>query len=640
MPERCQGRPSVCMAVYGDLTHDSRVRREAATLARSGWGVTVACLSNGRTEADLPAGVTILPLRPTASAVLPGTRNPFLMAPAGSAGNALHRLDWLRCYAMNLNAWGRSVVRVCADVDVWHLHDLPALAAIAPLVRRDVPVVYDAHELFLEHGTALRLPRFARAILGAIESRLIARAWTVVTVNAELELALRRRYRPRSVVVVHNCPWRWDPPHSASSLLADAAGIPCSSPVVLYHGALSRDRGIEQLMAALLEPGMERVHLVLLGYGECRDDYAAEARDDQWSGRVHVLDPVPPADLLRWVACADVGAMPIQPSTLNHRLSTPNKLFECLAAGVPVVASDFPGVRRIVLENPDGPLGELCDPTSTADVARALLAVLRLDRRESDALRSRCRAAATRRWNWETESSSLLNLYGALPMMGASERSAVLDVGGSSWHRIVARSMDVTIGTVALAGMAPVMAGVALAMRLSGDRGPLLFRARRVGEGGRVFELLKIRTMAPNSGGRGLTARDDPRVTRLGRLLRRSRIDELPQLINVLRGEMSLVGPRPEDPRYVDFTDPLHARVFTAKPGITGLAQLAFRDEAELLGGPDPERFYREVILPAKLRLDADYLDHRSIRLDLVILARTFATMIGMGPRPRAHSGY
>ena len=103
--------------------------------------------------------------------------------------------------------------------------------------------------------------------------------------------------------------------------------------------------------------------------------------------------------------------------------------------------------------------------------------------------------------------------------------------------------------------------------------------------------------------------------------MRRYRLDELPQLINVIRGEMSLVGPRPEDPAYVDLADPLHRRVFSAKPGITGLAQLEYHDEADLLAGPDADQRYRREILPAKLRLDAEYLDRRTTLLDLKILA-------------------
>lgn len=191
------------------------------------------------------------------------------------------------------------------------------------------------------------------------------------------------------------------------------------------------------------------------------------------------------------------------------------------------------------------------------------------------------------------------------------------------------RVLDVTVGSLGLALATPILAGVAMAMRLSGDRGPFLYRARRVGEGASIITVLKVRTMTEGAGGSNLTMSADPRVTRLGRVLRRYRIDELPQLVNVVRGEMSLVGPRPEDPSFVDLSDPLHGRVFSAKPGITGLAQLAFHDEAERLWGPDAERRYRDEILPAKLRLDATYLDRRTTLLDLKILLRTIRTVLG-----------
>jgi lipopolysaccharide/colanic/teichoic acid biosynthesis glycosyltransferase len=190
------------------------------------------------------------------------------------------------------------------------------------------------------------------------------------------------------------------------------------------------------------------------------------------------------------------------------------------------------------------------------------------------------------------------------------------------------RALDVTVGSLALALATPVLAGVAMAMRLSGDRGSFFYRARRVGAGATTIRVLKIRTMAEGSGGSNLTMSRDPRVTRLGRILRRYKIDELPQLINVVRGEMSLVGPRPEDPFFVDLSNLLHRRVFSAKPGITGLAQLEFHDEADRLVGPDPDQRYRDEILPAKLRLDAEYLDNRTTLLDLQILLRTIRTVL------------
>ena len=190
------------------------------------------------------------------------------------------------------------------------------------------------------------------------------------------------------------------------------------------------------------------------------------------------------------------------------------------------------------------------------------------------------------------------------------------------------RILDITLGSLALSLAAPILAGAAIAMRLSGDRGPFLYRARRMGEGAHPFTLLKVRTMTAGSDGSKVTVAGDPRVTPLGRVLRRYKIDELPQLINVVRGEMSLVGPRPEDPAYVDLSNPLHRRVFSAKPGITGLAQIAYHDEAVHLAGPDAERRYREEILPAKLSLDAEYLERRTTWLDLQILLRTVRVVI------------
>lgn len=177
----------------------------------------------------------------------------------------------------------------------------------------------------------------------------------------------------------------------------------------------------------------------------------------------------------------------------------------------------------------------------------------------------------------------------------------------------------------------PLLVALGLAVRLESP-GPILYRARRVGPGGRPFGCLKLRTMRADRAeeGPGVTSGRDTRVTRVGGLLRRFRLDELPQLWNVARGEMRFVGPRPEDPRYVDLSRPLHREVFTAPPGIAGLTQLVYADEGRLLDEKeDPDRFYRDTILPRKLAIDAAYLRHRSARLDLWILAQTPRALLG-----------
>jgi glycosyltransferase involved in cell wall biosynthesis len=401
----------VGMALYGDLSHDSRVRRVAATLARAGHRVSVVCLADDGNHDDLPEGVRVVVRRPTHAGVLPGRPSPFLDQAAGRLASVGLRVGWIADYARNLRAWGRQAVDACGRVDVWHLHDLTGLVAVAPRVGHGARVIYDAHELFLETGTALRLPWPLRRLLRAYEGRLVSGTSAVVTVNDELAAVLRQRYHPKRIEAVHNCPEVWAPPPKRPDVLRHSAGIPPRAPVILYHGALSPQRGVEQLMEAIRQPGLERVHLVLLGFGEKREDFMRAAASPDLDGRVHVIDPVPPSDLLPWVASADLGAMPIQASTLNHYLSTPNKLFECLAAGTPIVASDFPAMRRIICDNPGGPLGVTCDPSRPVEIAGSLLKLLRLNPADSEALRGRCLAAARDRWNWHAESARLLAVY-------------------------------------------------------------------------------------------------------------------------------------------------------------------------------------------------------------------------------------
>jgi glycosyltransferase involved in cell wall biosynthesis len=410
---------TIGMAVYGDITFDSRVRREAATLVEAGYAVTLICLDDAPDATDLPPGVTVRVHRPDASSVLPRSDSPFLGPVGGRVGGALRRGRWLHDYVVNLRAWGRWSAGQFADqVDVWHLHDLPALAAIGPQVMRLTPIVYDTHELFLETGSARRLPRPLWTLLRAQERRLARRAFAVVTVNDSLAEVLERRYHLRRIVVVHNCPDRSPIPSAPSSAIRRATGIPEGEPVILYHGNLAAHRGIEQLIEAIRAPGLRQVHLVLLGFGQGTETYRQAAADPALAGRVHLLPAVAPQELQAWIASADVEGMPIQASTLNHYLSTPNKLFEALAAGVPVVASDFPAMRRIVMDDVRGSVGAVCDPADVAALTSALRSILELDPAAAKALRARCLATAHDRWNWQIESVGLLRLYSEIAARG------------------------------------------------------------------------------------------------------------------------------------------------------------------------------------------------------------------------------
>ena len=185
------------------------------------------------------------------------------------------------------------------------------------------------------------------------------------------------------------------------------------------------------------------------------------------------------------------------------------------------------------------------------------------------------------------------------------------------------RLFDIVVAFAVLALMWPIFLVIVFAVRLDSP-GPGFFRQERVGRHGRVFRIHKFRTMTagPIRGGGDLTLRDDPRITRTGARLRHWKIDELPQFIDVLVGHMSLVGPRPEMPRYVAMYPPaVRDKVLSVRPGITDLASIAFRNESALLAADaDPERVYVEKILPRKLDYYVRYVEERSFRRDLAIL--------------------
>ena len=190
------------------------------------------------------------------------------------------------------------------------------------------------------------------------------------------------------------------------------------------------------------------------------------------------------------------------------------------------------------------------------------------------------------------------------------------------------RAFDIVAAVLGLVLLAPLFVLVAAWIKLDSP-GPVFFRQERIGRGGTPFRIHKFRTMRVEAAGPALTVGADPRITRAGLFLRRSKIDELPQLIDVLRGDMSVVGPRPEVPRYVATYPPaLRIKVLSVRPGITDPASLQFRDESALLArAADPEREYREVVLPQKLRLAADYVDTASLGGDLRLIAATLRAL-------------
>jgi lipopolysaccharide/colanic/teichoic acid biosynthesis glycosyltransferase len=196
------------------------------------------------------------------------------------------------------------------------------------------------------------------------------------------------------------------------------------------------------------------------------------------------------------------------------------------------------------------------------------------------------------------------------------------------------RAFDICLCLLILPVAAPLMCVIAVAVLLTSGP-PVLYRAKRMGVGAQPFVLLKFRSMRVGAGGPAVTRSDDPRITRVGGWLRRTKLDELPSLWNVLRGDLSWVGPRPEDPRYLPFYSPAERAVLEVRPGITGPAAVRFRDEEGLLATmplAEFEEFYTTVHMHEKLLLDLDYLSRRSLVFDLRLLCRTAALLLS--PRP------
>jgi glycosyltransferase involved in cell wall biosynthesis len=395
----------ITMLLYGEIEHDSRVRREMATLAAAGHSVTVATLaSSPRAPFELD-GAHIVPLVPRHRELLPGADSPYLNAgPRGKVGRLLARLRWARGYAGTYRSWNQAALRELPAADVWHGHDLLGLLTARGLQKRHGGgLVHDSHELFLEAGSAARLPAPARALLGRYEGGASRKADAVITVNPSIVAELHRRYGVDPVVLM-NCPPLL--PERKRGKLREHLELG-KRPLILYHGAISPDRGVEQLVDAIhLLPAEAAV--VLLGYGNLVDHYATLSRDADHRGRLYVVPAVPIADLPNWVCDADIGIIAFQPVDRNNVLGTPNKLFEYMEAGVPMIVSDFPEMRRIVTETG---AGIARDTSSAASLAAAIKELLDEPTEQRLARRRAARAAAEATYNWAVQSRQLLGIY-------------------------------------------------------------------------------------------------------------------------------------------------------------------------------------------------------------------------------------
>ncbi len=305
--------------------------------------------------------------------------------------------------------WAAAVEVIAAPADIWHgmwAGSLPALVRLR--ARHGGRTIYDSRDVYMLSRDFYRLKWPMRSVLAGIERRWARAADRVLTVNESYADLLVDGLGVERPPVVLNCPETWIPPEPRPDRLRAALALDGDTTVVLYQGQLIGERGIEQAMDAILAvPGAV---LVLLGYGR-EKLYRSMADTPPYRGRVFVLPPVPPSELLAWTTSADVTVMPIQPTTDNHRYTTPQKLFESIAAGVPVVASDLPAMAEIVRSFG---VGTVCDPTSSEAIAAAIRSLVAVPETERIAMRAHVLAVGHETFSWEHQVATLFGLYSEL----------------------------------------------------------------------------------------------------------------------------------------------------------------------------------------------------------------------------------
>ena len=425
---------------------DSRIQRAAAALAERGWSVTVVAQQAAHLPAEETLAGGILVRRPAlerrlvdALRPLPGPLRRAIgrslglapdattLPPRGSGATErirgpLRRGLEILAYRRRIRAWSEAVLAAAPDARIFAAKALVALPVIATAAAgRDGAYVYDVADLHVESGRLAHLPGPLKAYIRRREGRWLRGASGLTAATAALADEIVGRYGAIRPTVVLNVRPRWRPDESApiSPLLRTAAELDGDVPLILYQGAFRVEQGIEELLPALREPALRDRDLavVFLGFGVLEEALRNAAGHDP---RICVLPAVPSAELLEWTSGATLAFVGTPPKTVNQRLTTPNKLFESLMAGVPVLVAGGTATAELVRT---AEVGVTVEPWTTAALADAIARLLD-DPDETGRLRRNARQAALERFNWETEQVGLVSLYervGRMPPGAAAE---------------------------------------------------------------------------------------------------------------------------------------------------------------------------------------------------------------------------
>ena len=413
-------RPRAVLLVANTASPYSRGLRVARSLAEAGWDVEIAAVAGGEVPSEERDGeVSTRRYAPNGPyrrwigqppAPQPPTK--LLKILALNADKAIKVALW----PLHVRAWWRTLRRELPPADFYHAFGILTLPVALDLARaaRDAGwaghVVYDVIDAILDSNNYQNVPGPILSRYRRREAGWVRRADAVVTVNDALADHCHGLwpFRERPTVLL-NCQPRWSPPATRPNLIRESAGLPGERRIVLFLGKLGRQRGLEMAAAAVVR--LRDAALVMLGAGvntEWDQALARKSLDPAFEGRHVVLPPVHPDDVRAWAASADVSIIAVPANSLNQRLSTPNKFWESLAAGTPVVIGKDLEVMRGIVER-DG-LGAVADPADPEDLARALRAVLEQPEPGYAAMRERCLAVSRDTYNWETAVVPYLDL--------------------------------------------------------------------------------------------------------------------------------------------------------------------------------------------------------------------------------------
>ena len=417
-------RKRVAILINNPYVADARAWKTASSLGQAGFDVTVIA----RWTAGQPATeefddhrvIRIRQPQPLAWLPAPGLPETGEDYPGNVASfrrrvrESIGRTSQAARYMLMSRTWSRVIAESIEPFDVWQAESIITLSLAVDLRRRfGGLILYDANDIDSEAGRMARLPGPWKRLLRRHERGLARSADAVVTVSEPYAQILGRILgRPvdavvRNAAIVEGIGNDATPAEVVrSDAFSEKLGIDPALRIVLYMGQVMRGRGLRQLFEAMAL--VDGAHLVIAGFGPDYERYQAMAAGLPHADRIHFAGSITPAEIPMWTKSADVSAMPVQPDTLNHRLNTPTKLYDAIGVGVPVVASDLPGISPIVASTG---VGVLCDPADPADIARAINAIIDAPVAERVTQRMRCLDAARSRYSWEIQARELLTVY-------------------------------------------------------------------------------------------------------------------------------------------------------------------------------------------------------------------------------------